>query len=331
MASGWRQRWQRVDRWLHDGFGDEDSPTFRAVNGVIVVLILVSIVSVTLASVSEIYNRFQILFDVSEAVIVVAFSLEYLINVYVAPDRKAYVFGLWGAIDLLAILPSIFLLFDLRALKVTRVLRVMRFLRLMRILRVLKLAKLAARQYERSREKRLNTLKLDLQIYLIALLSAVVIFSTLEFYAEEHVPNTAFTSIPAAMWWCIVTITTTGYGDMSPATIPGRLVAAGTMLTGLALFGLLMNVVGKAMLSSLFGAADLDAHDETLRRAEEIVRRRHPRAPRSGAEPAPAEAASPPAPSCVCGAALQDGWKLCPLCGRPLESRGAADASPARG
>ena len=187
----------------------------------IVALILVSIVSVTLASVSDLYQRYRLLFDVSEALVVSLFTLEYAINIYVAPDRKAYVFGLWGAIDLLAILPSILLLFDLRALKVTRVLRVMRFLRLLRILRVLKLAKLAARQYDRSREKRLNTLKLDLQIYLIALLSAVVIFSTLEFYAEEFVPNTQFTSIPAAMWWCIVTITTTGYGDMSPATVLG--------------------------------------------------------------------------------------------------------------
>ena len=319
MTSGLQRRWERVDRWLHDGFGDEDSPTFRAVNGVIVVLILVSIVSVTLASVPELYARYQVVFDFSEAVVVAAFVLEYLINIYVAHDRKAYVFGLWGAIDLLAILPSLLLLFDLRGLKVARVLRVMRFLRLMRILRVLKLARLAARQYERSREKRLNTLKLDLQIYLIALLSAVVIFSTLEFYAEERVPNTQFTSIPAAMWWCIVTITTTGYGDMYPSTVPGRLIAAATMLTGLALFGLLMNVVGKAMLSSLFGAADLDAHEETLRRAQDIVARRHGRSRAAQVEPLRAPPASPAAePACPCGAELQPAWRLCPLCGRAV-------------
>jgi voltage-gated potassium channel len=317
MTSGLPGRWERIDRWLHEGFGDEDSPTFRAVNGVIVVLILVSIVSVTLASVPELYARYQVIFDVSEIVVVAAFLLEYLINIYVARDRKAYVFGLWGAIDLLAILPSLLLLFDLRGLKVARVLRVMRFLRLMRILRVLKLARLAARQYERSREKRLNTLKLDLQIYFIALLSAVVIFSTLEFYAEELVPHTQFTSIPASMWWCIVTITTTGYGDMYPSTVAGRLVAAATMLTGLALFGLLMNVVGKAMLSSLFGAADLEAHEETLRRAEEIVTRRprHSRPPEAEPQQVPPASLSAE-PTCPCGAALQPAWRLCPLCGR---------------
>jgi voltage-gated potassium channel len=318
MTSGLQRHWERVDRWLHDGFGDEDSPTFRIVNGVIVTLILLSIVSVTLASVPDIYSRFEPWFDVSEAVIVAAFSLEYLVNIYVAPDRKAYVFGLWGAIDLLAILPSILMLFDLRALKVTRVLRVMRFMRLMRILRVLKLAKVASRQYERSRQRRLNTLRLDLQIYFIALLSAVVIFSTLEFYAEEHVANTAFTSIPAAMWWCIVTITTTGYGDMSPATVPGRVVAAAAMLTGLALFGMLMNVVGKAMLSSLFGAADLDAHDETLQRAEEILARRGRGTAAKAPEPPPVPS-PPPAPACTCGTSLQPGWRLCPLCGRQVE------------
>lgn len=325
MTNRWRRVWERCDRWLHEGFGDEDSSTFRAVNGVIVALILLSIVSVTLASVSDLYQRYRLLFDVSEALVVGLFTLEYAVNIYVAPDRKAYVFGLWGAIDLLAILPSMLLLFDLRALKVTRVLRIMRFLRLLRILRVLKLAKLAARQYDRSREKRLNTLKLDLQIYLIALLSAVVIFSTLEFYAEEFVPNTQFTSIPAAMWWCIVTITTTGYGDMSPATVPGRVVAAATMLTGLALFGLLMNVVGKAMLSSLFGAADLEAHDEALQRAEEVVAARSRR--RAGGVAEASRAEPPREPVCACGAALQPTWRLCPLCGRAARDTLAQPAS----
>ena len=304
MTSGLLRRWERVDRWLHDGFGDEDSPTFRAVNGVIVVLILVSIVSVTLASVPEFYARYQVVFDFSEAVVVAAFVLEYLINIYVAHDRKAYVFGLWGAIDLLAILPSLLLLFDLRGLKVARVLRVMRFLRLMRILRVLKLARLAARQYERSREKRLYTLKLDLQIYLIALLSAVVIFSTLEFYAEERVPNTQFTSIPAAMWWCIVTITTTGYGDMVPTTVVGRIIAGAAMLAGLALFSLLMNVVGKTMLASLFGSHEVGADVDATGKTKSAVGEH--------------EGQGVVGSLCACGATIEPRWRLCPYCGKPL-------------
>jgi len=62
-----------------------------------------------------------------------------------------------------------------------------------------------------------------------------------------------FTSIPAAMWWCIVTLTTTGYGDMYPVTFGGRFLAGFTMLLGLVLFGILMNIVGKTLMVLLFG------------------------------------------------------------------------------
>jgi hypothetical protein len=62
-----------------------------------------------------------------------------------------------------------------------------------------------------------------------------------------------FTSIPTAMWWCIVTLTTTGYGDMYPITFGGRFIAGTTMLMGLVLFGILMNIVGKTLMVLLFG------------------------------------------------------------------------------
>jgi hypothetical protein len=62
-----------------------------------------------------------------------------------------------------------------------------------------------------------------------------------------------FTSIPAAMWWCMVTLTTTGYGDMFPLTFGGRFIAAITMLMGLVLFGILLNIVGKTIMVLLFG------------------------------------------------------------------------------
>jgi voltage-gated potassium channel Kch len=62
-----------------------------------------------------------------------------------------------------------------------------------------------------------------------------------------------FTSIPTAMWWCIVTLTTTGYGDLYPVTVGGRIVAGITMFLGLVLFGMLMNIVGKTLMVLLFG------------------------------------------------------------------------------
>jgi voltage-gated potassium channel len=305
---------RRIDHFLHEGFGNEDSPLYHAINRVIVGLILLSVVSVTLASVRSIYEGHELIFDLSEVLVVTLFTIEYAINIYVAPNRKKYLLGPWGIIDLLAILPSILLLFDLRALKVTRVLRILRFLRLLRILRVLKLAKVAVRQYEKSREQRFNTLKMDVQIYLIALLSVITIFSTLAFYAEEEVANTAFTSIPAAMWWCIVTITTTGYGDMVPATVAGRVIAGGAMLSGLALFSLLMNVVGKTMLSSLFGSHEIGVDDQAAGKPALATPQHAPHGASDQTPPAGNAASS----LCACGAPLAPGWRLCPYCGKAL-------------
>ena len=97
-----------------------------------------------------------------------------------------------------------------------------------------------------------------LQIYLVALFSVVIMFSTIVYYAEQSNPETAFKNIPISMWWCMVTITTVGYGDMYPITVLGRVFASGAMLSGLALFALLTNVIGKSMMTFLFGSADID-------------------------------------------------------------------------
>ncbi len=75
--------------------------------------------------------------------------------------------------------------------------------------------------------------------------------------ADKHF----FTSIPATMWWCMVTLTTTGYGDMFPVTFGGRLIASVTMLLGLVLFGILMNIVGKTLMVFLFGESMQESQD----------------------------------------------------------------------
>jgi hypothetical protein len=104
--------------------------------------------------------------------------------------------------------------------------------------------------------------------------------------------DTPFTSVPQAMWWCMVTLTTVGYGDMYPVTVGGRIVAAGTMLCGLVLFGMLMNIVGKAMMVALFGTDQID-------------------------DPAPAAPAIGWDPN----------WNHCPTCGKPVAGHAHDEAA----
>jgi voltage-gated potassium channel len=278
---------------FREAFLDEHSVAFRRVQGVVMACIFASVASIILESVPWIAEPHPALFDVIEGIVVTIFTVEYAINIWVATDKRKYLLGPWGIIDLLAILPSIFLMLNITSIKVVRVLRVMRVLR---ILRVLKLARAATTRFHQREEK---GLRMDLQIYFIALFCAVTLWSTLVYFAEHEQANTLFTSIPQSMWWGIVTLTTTGYGDMFPVTLWGRIFAAGTMITGLALFGLLMSVVGDALHVGLFGS------------------RQQPAGAAVGAGTPAATPVLTAGMQCVCGEPLLPAWRVCPICETP--------------
>ena len=220
-----------MDFWIRDAFENQRSRTFGLVSNFVMVVIFYSIATIVLESIAGMEEAHARFFQVSEVVVVAIFLVEYVGNIYVTRPRRAYIFGAWGMIDLLAIVPSLISFIDLGQLKVARILRVLRFLRLMRIL---KLAKRVAADVDAIKEQKYGTLKMDLQIYLIAMFSILIISSTLVYYAEGNADGTKFTNIPTTMWWAIVTMTTVGYGDMSPETFWGRMVAALTSLCGLA-------------------------------------------------------------------------------------------------
>lgn len=257
--------------FLEKAFTVTDSREYALVNNLIVVLIFLSIFLMILESVESLAARFQLFFDVSEWIIVGLFTLEYIINVYYGKKTKGsrikYAFSFWGIVDLFAILPTYMRIINLSALKAIRIFRILRFLRM---LRVLKLAKHAADTAKKSMQKKYATLKYDLQIYFFALISVVIVFGTLVYFAENG-KNEAFSNIPNSMWWCFVTITTVGYGDMFPETGMGRILAIPTMLSGLVLFGMLMNVVGKAMMDLLFGKKECDEEKTGKKEGEPVI------------------------------------------------------------
>ncbi len=281
--------------WLEEAFLVEHSPRFIRVQRFVMFWIFLSVGSMVLETVPWMAERHQAWFDLVEHVVLVIFTAEYLINVWVAPDRKAYVLGVWGIIDLLAVLPSLILLLNVGSAEFLGVMRVMRVLR---ILRVLKLVKVAAQRFH-ERESR-GAARMDMQIYLIALFCSLTIWSTLVYYAERSQPGTKFTSIPEGMWWGISALTSATYGDIYPTTVWGRTVAVLAALNGLALFGLLMNVIGEALHASLFGGT-----------------------PVAKAASAPGVPAGTLPKACLCGEALREDWKLCPRCGTPAHAAGA--------
>ncbi len=252
-------------------------------------------------------------FTFVEYTAVLFFTIDYLGNIYYAPNRVKYFFSFWGLVDLISILPTYLQVMNLSSLQGTKVLRV---LRVVRVLRVLKMARIALQNIS-SKVQTSNPILTNLKIYFIALFSVVMISSTLMYYVEgglyspesmahgqekhdahlllnplpanappealKYMPTDPvsdnpipedkrfFTSIPAAMWWCMVTLTTTGYGDMFPLTFGGRVIASITMLLGLVLFGILLNIVGKTIMVLLFGE-HLTADEVTVAKREAILK-----------------------------------------------------------
>lgn len=251
---------------LRHAFVDERTQLFAWVRRVLTVLIFASIGIVILNSVSEIHETLGPTFEIFEVAMVVLFSLEYLSYLYLATNKRAYVLGFWGLVDLFAILPTyITLVFAISSsfgmevdLSHGIAFKIIRILRVLRMLRVLKLMKSAVSSAQATMSGKQSTFWMDLQIYFIALLTVLTMSSTLIYTLEVDQAGTQFINIPVAMWWAVVTITTTGYGDMFPVTLAGRVVAMFTMIAGLALFGILTSVVGRALMSSLFGSSGED-------------------------------------------------------------------------
>lgn len=200
------------------------TPIAKGFDIVVIFLIVFSIILVMLESVVSVDTQFGNIFYVFEWIITGLFTLEYIIRVWIAPKRWSYVFSFFGIIDLLSILPSFMSLF----LVTTKAFVVIRSMRLIRIFRILKLSR-----YTKASHILLSSLKASrakIAVFLSAVLILVIIIGTFMYFIEG--PEHGFTSIPKSIYWTIVTLTTVGYGDISPMTPLGQFVASFVMILG---------------------------------------------------------------------------------------------------
>jgi voltage-gated potassium channel len=253
-----------ISQFLRNAFEDERTPLYHKVNDILALIILISVVLVVAESVESLRRPYQGFFRISEWIIVGIFTVEYIIYIYLAKNKFAYLFSVLGIIDFLAIMPTYL---ELLAPLVfggfadIRVLRVLRVIRLLRLFRVLKLIRYNYRSHiEVKKEIFRDTDWNNLEIYLFAVTSVIILSGTLVYIAERKVAQTPFVDIPTGMWWAVVTLTTVGYGDIVPVTFWGKVVAGITMFMGLALFALLLSVVGRTLQNLLFGGP-VDSED----------------------------------------------------------------------
>ena len=209
----------------------------KLINVFLMALILTNVVAVVMESVHSVYSEYSQAFYIFELFSVVIFSIEYLLRVWAAPENPTYADQLhprfafmrsgMAIIDILAIAPfylSMFMGID------TRVLRALRLLRIFKLTR-----------YSSSMDLLMTVLKQELPNIGSAMfiMMIVIIFSASGLYfVEREAQPEAFGSIPAALWWATVTLTTVGYGDAYPVTLLGRALGMLIMLTGVGMAAL---------------------------------------------------------------------------------------------
>ncbi|CDS49740.1 Potassium voltage-gated channel subfamily KQT; possible potassium channel, VIC family [Polaromonas sp. CG9_12] len=214
---GWRLRWYTI-------IFEADTRAGRLFDQALIFIILLSIGVVMADSVQSIHQEHALMLQRMEWLFTALFTAEYLARLLCVRKPMQYATSFYGVIDLIALLPTYLALFvpGLHALIDVRVLR------LLRVFRIFKLTAYVA-EYQ-SLARALSSSRRKIMVFLSAVMMLVLIMGTVMYVVEG--PENGFSSIPTSVYWAISTVTTVGFGDITPKTDLGRLIASFMMLLG---------------------------------------------------------------------------------------------------
>lgn len=221
-----------------------ESDTFwgKAFDVALIGCISFSICIVLLESLHSIPPRFAFALEITEYVLTAFFTFEYLVRIYCSPRPKAYIFSFFGMVDLLATLP-VYLAFFLPG---SRYFLIIRAFRLIRVFRVFKLFSFLAEGNLLLRSLKQSFNKILVFFFFVVIM--VTAIGTIMYMVEGDVPDSAFNNIPNSIYWAIVTMTTVGYGDITPVTPVGRFLSAVVMLLGYTIIAVPTGIVSASMI-----------------------------------------------------------------------------------
>ena len=212
-----------------------NTPQGKAFDIGLLIAIVASIIVVMLESVPSIDANYDELFKKIEWVLTIAFTLEYLTRIYITDKKWNYIFSFYGIIDFLSILPTyLSLIFSGGSY-----LLIIRALRLLRIFRILKLGRFMGEGEQLA--SAIKSSRHKITVFMGAVVTLVLILGTLMYLVEGG--DGGFTSIPRSVYWAIVTLTTVGYGDITPRTVIGQFISSLVMILGYAIIAVPTGIV----------------------------------------------------------------------------------------
>jgi len=236
---------QPLKEQLYQIIFESDTPLGKAFDVALLIAILLSIITVMLESVSDIETNYGPTIRTLEWTFTVLFTVEYFLRIYCARRRRRYLLSFYGLVDLIAILPTYLSLIVAGSQYVL----IVRSLRLLRVFRVLKLYHFLGEAEVLGMALRKSAAKIT--VFIGTVVTLIFIIGSVMYMIEG--PENGFTSIPVAIYWAVVTLTTVGYGDIAPQTIAGQLLASVVMIMG---YGII--AVPTGIVSVELGRVDFD-------------------------------------------------------------------------
>ena len=231
--SGWRNR-------LYEVIYESNTPAGKAFDIALLICIVISIVVVMLDSIQDLHQRYSRVFFWFEWAFTILFTIEYVLRLICIRRPLLYMTSVLGVIDLLAILPSYLSFFYVGA----RSLLVVRSLRLLRIFRIFKLTHFLS-EMQNLHSAVVASLK-KIAVFMLVVLMLVIILGSVMYLVEGR--ENGFHSIPDSIYWAIVTLTTVGYGDISPVTPLGKFIASLIMFIGYGIIAVPTGIVTTEMM-----------------------------------------------------------------------------------
>jgi len=230
------KKWQHR---LHTIIYEADTPAGKLFDILLMCVILLSVLCVALESVAPIDLHYHNQLEIAEWIFTVLFSIEYLFRIITVKKPWTYVFSFYGIIDLISVLPNYLSLLFVG----TNSLIALKALRLLRVFRILKLTPYIGASNNLLRALKASRSKIF--VFIFSVLILCVIFGSLMYFVESD--SSGFTSIPRSIYWCIVTLTTVGYGDIAPQTPLGQLIASMIMILGYGIIAVPTGIVTAEM------------------------------------------------------------------------------------
>lgn len=222
---------------------ESDDKSSKAFDLTVMIAIILSLIVAFVESMPTVAGIYKDVLTVMEYTLTAFFTIEYILRVYCSPIRKEYVLSFFGIVDLLATLP-LYLSFLLPSAKYMFIIRTFRLIRIFRVLKLFVFVNegyLLMESIKRSMNKIL--------VYFLFVIVLVTIIGTLMYMVEGREPNTQFVDIPSSIYWAIVTLTTVGYGDITPVTTIGRFLSGLVMILGYTIIAVPTGIVSATMVN----------------------------------------------------------------------------------